>query len=122
MDSIRGFIMVGGALLVACAMRAGGQTPLAPAENPVPLLTLGTSALRSSLERLSLSWLYPTQMPDVRLKVDRPSMEQLSTMQADTRLRGIEFRLPMKGLWVGYETPATEDEEPRATFSIQRGF
>ena len=48
-------------------------------------------------------------------------MEQLSTLEADTRLRGVEFRLPMEGLWVGYETPA-EGELPRATFSIQRGF
>ena len=100
---------------------ATGQTPPPPADNSAPLLTLGTPALRSSLERLSLAWLYPSQLPDVRLKVDRPTLEQLSTLETDTRLRGVEFRLPMEGFWVGYETLA-EDEIPRATFSIQRGF
>ena len=37
------------------------------------------------------------------------------------RLRGIEVRLPMSGLWLGYEPPV-EGNEPRATISIQRGF
>ena len=112
-------IFAGGAA-VASAL-ALGQAPTTPAGSSAPLLTLGTPALRSSLERLSLAWLYPSQIPDVRLKVDRPTMEQLSTLEADPRLRGVEFRLPMEGFWVGYETLA-EDEIPRATFSIQRGF
>ena len=113
------FRILAGALAVAAGALATGQTT--PPDDSAPLLTLGTPALRSSLERLSLAWLYPSQIPDVRLKVDRPTMEQLSTLEADTRLRGVEFRLPMEGLWVGYETPA-EGELPRATFSIQRGF
>ena len=108
-------------MAVAAAALATGQVPEPPKDNSGPLLTLGTPALRSSLERLSLAWLYPSQIPDVRLKVDRPTMEQLSTLEADTRLRGVEFRLPLEGLWVGYETPA-DGEMPRATFSIQRGF
>ena len=37
------------------------------------------------------------------------------------RLRGIEVRLPVSGLWLGYEPPV-EGIEPRATISIQRGF
>lgn len=112
---------MGGALAVAAAALATGQVPEPPKDDSGPLLTLGTPALRSSLERLSLAWLYPSQIPDVRLKVDRPTLDQLSTMETDTRLRGVEFRLPMEGFWVGYETLA-EDEIPRATFSIQRGF
>ena len=108
-------------MAVAAAALAMGQAPELPTDNSAPLLTLGTPALRSSLERLSLAWLYPSQMPDVRLKVDRPTMEQLSTLETDSRLRGVEFRLPMEGFWIGYETLA-EDEIPRATFSIQRGF
>ena len=113
---------MGCALAVAVAARTAGQTPPAPpAETSAPLLTLGTPALRSTLDRLSLAWLYPAQMPDVRLKVDRPTMESLSTLETDARLRGVEFRLPMEGFWVGYETLA-EDELPRATLSIQRGF
>ena len=113
------FRILAGALAVAAGALATGQTT--PPDDSAPLLTLGTPALRSSLERLSLAWLYPSQIPDVRLKVDRPTMEQLSTLEADTRLRGVEFRLPMEGFWIGYETPA-EGEIPRATFSIQRGF
>ncbi len=111
-------------MALAVAAPAAAQTPTAAAtsaEAPAPLLTLGTPALRASLDRLSLSWLVPAQIPDVRLKVDRPTMEQLSTMEADPRLRGVEFRLPLEGFWVGYETQA-EGELPRATFSIQRGF
>lgn len=111
--------LAGGAALAAAL--APGQAPEPPADSSAPLLTLGTPALRSSLERLSLAWLYPAQIPDVRLKVDRPTLEQLSILETDTRLRGVEFRLPLEGLWVGYETPA-EGDVPRATFSIQRGF
>ena len=114
------FRILAGSAAVVSAL-ALGQAPTTPAGSSAPLLTLGTPALRSSLERLSLAWLYPSQIPDVRLKVDRPTMEQLSTLETDTRLRGVEFRLPMEGFWVGYETLA-EDEIPRATFSIQRGF
>ena len=113
--------ILGGALAMAAAAVASGQVPEPPKDSSGPLLTLGTPALRSSLERLSLAWLYPSQIPDVRLKVDRPTLEQLSTLEADTRLRGVEFRLPLRDLWVGYETPA-EGDLPRATLSIQRGF
>ena len=112
----------GGFWALAVAAAAGAQLPAAPAAgNPAPLLTLGTPALRSTMERWSLSWLYPSSLPDMRLKVDRPTMEALSAMQTETRVRGVEFRLPMEGFWIGYETP-NEDEVPRATFSIQRGF
>lgn len=108
-------------LALAVAVPVGAQTPTATTEPSTPLLTLGTPALRASLDRLSLSWLYPAQIPDVRLKVDRPTLEQISSKETDTRLRGVEFRLPLEGFWVGYETQA-DGEEPRATLSIQRGF
>lgn len=108
-------------LAATLAALAAGQTPEPAAEKTGPLLTLGTPALRSTLDRLSMSWLYPSQLPDVRLKVDRPTIEQMSTLETDTHLRGVEFRLPMRDLWVGYETPV-EGDLPRATLSIQRGF
>ena len=73
------------------------------------------------MERLSLAWLYPAQVPDVRLKIERPTLAELSTWDADPRVRGVEFRLPLTGVWMGYETPV-EGEDPRATLSIQRGF
>lgn len=114
-------VWTGCALAATLAALAAGQTPGPAAENTGPLLTLGTPALRSTLDRLSMSWLYPSQLPDVRLKVDRPTIEQLTAMEADARLRGVEFRLPLRDLWVGYETPA-EGDLPRATLSIQRGF
>ena len=103
-----------GALLLAAA---------APASEPTaaPLLTLSTPALRAGMERLSLAWLYPAQAPDVRLKIERPTLAELSTWDADPRVRGVEFRLPQTGIWMGYETPL-EGEDPRATLSIQRGF
>ncbi|HRT04351.1 MAG TPA: hypothetical protein P5204_01500 [Kiritimatiellia bacterium] len=105
-----------GALLAAAAAPASE-----PAAAPAPLLTLSTPALRAGMERLSLAWLYPAQAPDLRLKIDRPTLAELSTWDADPRVRGVEFRLPQTGIWMGYETPA-EGDLPRATLSIQRGF
>jgi hypothetical protein len=84
-------------------------------------LTLGTPALRAGMERLRLSWLYPVQAPDVRLKIERPTLAEMSTLDAEPRVRGVEFRLPLTEVWMGYETPE-EGEDPRATLSIQRGF
>ncbi len=72
--------------------------------------------------RMNLAWMFPEKLPDFRLKVERPVLEgPLSPAEMETRLRGVEIRLPMEGLWMGYETSA-DGEEPRATFSIQRGF
>ena len=106
--------------LLGCA--AAGQTApsSAPGEEP-RLLTLGTPMLRSTMERAKLAWVVPEKLLDFRLKIDRPTWEAFSQAEMETRLRGVEFRLPMEGLWVGYEKSA-EDADPRVTFSIQRGF
>ena len=74
----------------------------------------------SKLREQSGRWL-EAQVPDVRLKIERPTLAELSTWDADPRVRGVEFRLPLTGVWMGYETPV-EGEDPRATLSIQRGF
>ena len=114
-------------LVAGLAAGAAGQkaepTPLpTAAAAAAPLrLTLGTAPLRATMERWRVSWLYPASLPDVRLKVDRPAWTDLSENESESRLRAVEFRLPVEGWWVGYETPA-DGEEPRATFSIQRGF
>lgn len=110
------------ALALTCALGASGQGPVAapPAGNS-RTLTLDTPRLRASMERMSLAWLIPPQMPDFRLKMERPAWDSLADMEPDTRFRGVEFRLPMEGLWVGYDA-AVRGEEPRATFSIRRGF
>ena len=92
-----------------------------PPEASAPLLTLGSPLLRSTMDRMNLAWMFPQKIPDFRLKVDRPDWESMTTAGMENRFRGVEIRLPVEGLWVGYET-ATESEEPRATFSIQRGF
>lgn len=105
-----------GALVLAAAALAAE-----PAAAPPPLLTLSTPALRAGMERLHLAWLYPEHVPDVRLKIERPTLAELSTWDADPRVRGVEFRLPLTGIWMGYEAPV-EGEDPRATLSIQRGF
>lgn len=62
------------------------------------------------------------QAPDVRLKIERPTLGEISAWEADPRVRGVEFRLPQTGVWMGYETPEAEGDLPRATLSIQRGF
>ncbi|MGD9613275.1 MAG: hypothetical protein AB7V22_10305 [Kiritimatiellia bacterium] len=112
--------ILGGAGLLAAAEPGAAQ--MAPAADPpAPLLTLNSTALRAGMDRLRLSWLYPEQAPDVRLKIERPTLADLSTLDADPRVRGVEFRLPLTEIWMGYETPV-EGEDPRATLSIQRGF
>ena len=73
------------------------------------------------MEKMNFSWAFPETMPDFRLKMERPPLGLLSPMEMPGYLRGVEIRLPVEGLWVGYEK-ATEDEDPRATFSIQRKF
>ncbi|HAL92282.1 MAG TPA: hypothetical protein DCM68_04570 [Verrucomicrobia bacterium] len=109
------------AAVLAAAAGAAAQEPV-PADGSSPLLTLGSPLLRSTMDRMRLPWLLPDNVPDFRLKVDRPMMaDVLSPMSMDSSLRGVEIRLPIEGLWVGYETPAS-GEDPRATFSIQRGF
>ena len=112
----------GGGLLLVATLPGSGQTATAPPAPAAPLLTLSTPALRAGMERLSLSWLYPEQVPDVRLKIARPTFAEISAWEADPRVRGVEFRLPQTGIWMGYETPEAEGDLPRATLSIQRGF
>lgn len=110
------------ACLLACAARAEEPaTVAATATAPERMLTLGSPLIRSTMDRVKLSWLFPEKMPDFRLKMERPAAIPLSPEEWQGQLRGVEFRLPMEGLWVGYVMPA-EGEEPRATFSIQRGF
>jgi hypothetical protein len=103
----------------ACAY---GQMPLPPPpEGDGRLLSLGSPMLRSTMDRINLPWLIPEKMPEFRLKVERSATIPLSPAEMQGRLRGVEIQLPMKGLWVGYETPI-EGDDPRATFSIQRSF
>ena len=112
----------GAVFSLACAL-AAGQPPAAPpaGEGGGRPLTLGTPMLRSTLERMNLAWGVPERIPDFRLKLERPALGPLSPAEMERQLRGVEIRLPMEGVWVGYEK-ASEGEEPRATFSIQRSF
>ena len=113
---------LGALCAVARAGLAAAQTPAPPEPaGAAPVLTLGTPMLRSTMDRMSMAWLFPEKLPDFRLKMDRPEWGPLSAAGMEERLRGVEIRLPMEGFWVGYEK-AAEGEEPRATFSIQRGF
>lgn len=111
-----------GAILLVAALPGSAQTAATAPAAPTPLLTLSTPALRAGMDRLRLSWLYPEQAPDVRLKIERPTLGEISAWEADPRVRGVEFRLPQTGVWMGYETPEAEGDLPRATLSIQRGF
>ena len=113
---------LGALCAVTRAGLAAAQTPALPEPaGAAPVLTLGTPMLRSTMDRMSMAWLFPEKLPDFRLKMDRPEWGPLSAAGMEERLRGVEIRLPMEGFWVGYEK-AAEGEEPRATFSIQRGF
>jgi hypothetical protein len=110
--------------LAAWASDARGQSVAPPAseEGRPSLLTLSSPMLRATMDRMNLSWVFPERLPDFRLKMERPAVAgPFSPEEMQRRLRGVEFRLPMEGVWVGYEKTA-EDEQPRATISIQRGF
>lgn len=102
------------------ARAAIGSEPVPAAAEPKaePLrLTLSSVQLRTALGDAGAAW----RIPDFRLKVEYPVWGPLTSAEMESRVRAVEFRLPMSGVWVGYETPA-DGESPRATFSIQRGF
>lgn len=113
---LAGVMLVGG-------MLAGAQVPADSPQtaSPGPRLTLSSPQLRSTADRINMPWLMPDKLPDFRLKIERPAWDALSVTGLESRVRGIEFQLPIPGFWIGYELPLA-DEEPRATFSIQRGF
>lgn len=81
-------------------------------------LTLGTESIRAPLEQAAPAF---ERWPDVRLKLEASPKVPLSVLDPEPRVRGIEVRLPTSWLWMGYQWEA-EGDEPRATFSIQRGF
>lgn len=109
--------------MLASAMLAGAQVPAdsTPTTPPGPRLTLSSPQLRSTADRINMPWLMPDKLPVFRLKIERPAWDTLSVTGLESRIRGIEFQLPIRGFWIGYELPQA-DEEPRATFSIQRRF
>ena len=98
----------------------GADLETTPAEK-APMLTLGTPGLRTAMERLRLPWLYPEGAPDFRVKLERPAAMPGSVSDLEGQLRGLEIRLPLTGFSVGNETQGA-NEEPQATFSIQRSF
>ena len=109
-------------LCLAGTLRVAAQTAVAPAAPAAPaLLTLSSPLIRTGMDRMNLLWLYPEKLPDFRLKMERPAWGPVTATELENRLRGVEVRLPLEGIWVGYEMQ-TEGEEPRATLSIQRGF
>jgi hypothetical protein len=111
------------AMLAGMTVPAAGQpaAPTAPATAP-PLLTLSSPVLRSSLDRLNAGWLLPDPLPEFRLKMERPDFAGMrSAADMDFQLRGVELRLPMPGMWVGYDTPA-DGQSRRATISLRMGF
>ena len=106
--------------VLAAARTAIGTEPVPTSAEPdaaAPMLTLNSAVLRSALGDAGAA----RRIPDFRLKVEYPVWGALTSAEMESRVRAVEFRLPMPGVWVGYEMPA-EGDQPRATFSIQRGF
>ena len=92
-----------------------------------PVVTLGSPMLRTTADHMNMPWLLSGSIPDFRLKMNRPEWGEVSVTGLEDRIRGFEIRLPLNGVWVGYELPNKDerpgkDELPRATFSIQRDF
>ncbi len=114
---------LGSLLWLVGAALAGAQAPADATSSsaPGPRLTLSSPQLRSAAERIHLPWLVPDKLPDFRLKIERPTLDTLSVTGLEDQIRGIEFQLPIRGLWIGYDM-SHPDEDPQATFSIQRNF
>jgi len=105
-----GCIMVGVMLFSLCAY---GQEESAPSAD-APLMTLDTSSLRSAFHA-------PGGITDIRLKMQRPTFGSLSKLETEWFIQGVEFRLPVDGLWMGVEKDLGEDVR-RATLSLRRPF
>ncbi len=84
-------------------------------------LTWGTPMVREAVVRLGGDGTWIGKWPDLRLKWESEADWLRSPLEMENRLRGLEIRWANSPVWVGYEVP-TEGSEPRATFSIQRGF
>ena len=84
-------------------------------------LTLGTPMVREAVARRGGDGTWIVKWPDLRLKWESEADWLRSPLEMENRLRGLEIRWANSPVWVGYEVP-TEGSEPRATFSIQRGF
>jgi len=54
--------------------------------------------------------------------MQRPLQGSLSLLESDWVVQGLEFRLPMKGVWVGVEKTLDEEDARRATLSLKRSF
>ena len=115
------FMLFGWGLLGPMSGAAAERNGESEAGGARPLLTLSSPWLRSSMEQAKMGWVLPRGLPDLRLKLEQPEWGALTSGEVQSRLRGIEFRLPLEGWWVGYETQ-TGEENPRATISIQLGF
>ncbi len=96
---------------------AAQEAPPLP-EADAPLLSLGTSAWRESLEARHPALV---RWPDLRLRLENTGEFMLDPANLEPQLRSIEIRLPMSHFWVGYEWPSG-GEDPRATVSLLRGF
>lgn len=84
-------------------------------------LTLGTPLLKSAVKQVDWARAAFEKVPDFRLKMDQSGEILQGASEWETELRGVEIRLTESGFWAGYEIPS-ESEEPRATFTIRKGF
>lgn len=109
-------------LAAVSAFEAAGQEPAA-AEPAVEMrrLTLGTPLLKSAVKQVDWARSAFEKVPDFRLKMDQSGEILQGAAEWETELRGVEIRLTEGGFWAGYEIPS-ESEEPRATFTIRKGF
>lgn len=115
-DMMRKWILM--AMTALAAGPTGRAQALAEAGEGLRLLSLGTPAMRATMERWNPAF---ERWPDLRLKLERPEELSLEASELEPRVRSIEIRLPASIFWVGYEWPSN-GEDSRATFSIQRGF
>jgi hypothetical protein len=96
------------------------ETPYDPNAGSV---RVGTTEVRSALDFLNLDAPLLNRVPDVRLTFDTTAGLPTSAADAEGRVRGLEFRLPVDGdIWMGYEDTANPYAPRRATVTIKHEF
>ncbi len=113
--------MCAAALLLGMSFVRGQDAAPDEADSRTARLTLGTPMVREAVARLGGDGAWIRKWPDMRLKLESDADWLRSPLEMENRLRGLEIRWAKSPVWFGYEVP-TEGSEPRATFSIQRGF
>ncbi len=113
-----GLRVAAGILAMAAGLFAG---PTACAQDLAAgvSLTLDSSAVRMVFERGRPGFKH---LPDIRIKLHQPEEIAVTPLELNPQVRGIEIRLPLTRVWIGYERLDDDEEPHRVTVSLRRKY